>query len=706
MYANIVVKKRLVAVFLALAAGLLTIFLRLAWLQLVRGSELQQKALENRLATVPVPAQRGIIYDRHKRELAINVTADYVGAFPPEIQDSGRQQEIAAKLAEVLGRPASQILEKITRPTRFEFVERKIDLDKAQKIKELKLPGIVVVPENHRYYPNGMLAAHVLGFAGIDNQGLEGLEAAYDKELSGSPGQIVREFDALGHEIPQATHRYVPPQDGQSLVLTIDQTIQFMAERELDQLMHSPTSPRRASILVMDPKTGEILALASRPAFDPNNFAAFPQEIWGNPVVRDAYEPGSTFKIITAAAALEEGVVEPGDRFYDPGYIKVGPDTIKCWIFPLAHGSETFAEGVKNSCNPVFVSVALRLEEKKPGAFYDYIQAFGFGSATGIDLTGEGTGILIPREELRPINVATISMGQGIAVTPIQLATAVAAVANGGKLIRPHLVKEILDPQGKVVRRFEPTVERQVISPTTAETLRRLLEGVVSEGTGRNAYIAGYRVAGKTGTAQKAGPGGYVEGKYVASFIGFAPADDPRVLALVVVDEPKGYPYYGGTVAAPVFQRVVADTLRYLQVPPQYGEGQKQEEKKAVEVPRVVGLSLEQARVKLQAAGLDVKIQGEGGTVVAQIPKAGIIVPQGTKIILYVRPESGALKVPDVTGLRLTEAAEVLEAYGLKLWPEGSGQAAEQSPVPGTQVAPGSQVKIKFYEPSSPALGP
>lgn len=706
MYANIAIKKRLVAIFLALATGLLLIFLRLAWLQLVRGGDLQQKALENRLATVPVPAQRGIIYDRYKRELAVNITADYVGAFPPEVKSSGRQEEIAAKLAEILGQSPQEILEKITRPTGFEFVARKLEFDKAQKIKELKLPGIIVVPENRRYYPNGMLAAHVLGFAGIDNQGLEGLEAMYDKELTGIRGKIVREFDALGHEIPQATHRYLPPQNGHSLVLTLDQTIQFMAERELDQLMQSPTSPRKASVLIMDPRTGEILALASRPAFDPNNFAAFPQEVWGNPVVRDSYEPGSTFKIITAAAALEEGVVKPEDRFYDPGYIRVGADTIRCWAAPLAHGSQTFAEGVKNSCNPVFVSVALRLEEKKPGTFYDYIQAFGFGNPTGIDLTGEGTGILIPREELRPINIATIGMGQGIAVTPIQLATAVAAVANGGKLIRPHLVKEILDAEGKAVRRFEPKVERQVISPATAETLRRLLEGVVSEGTGRNAYIQGYRVAGKTGTAQKAGPGGYMEGKYVASFIGFAPADEPRVLALVVVDEPKGYPYYGGTVAAPIFQRVVADTLRYLKVSPRYSGDKTQEEKKPVEVPDLVGLPLEQAKAKLSALGLDIRTEGDGGVVVAQIPKAGIMVPQGTKVILYLRRDASTLRVPDVTGLRITEAAEVLEAYGLKLLPEGSGQAAEQSPVPGTPVAPGSQVRIKFYEPSKPALGP
>jgi len=707
MYTSINLKKRLLVVFLLLSAGLLIVMVRLAWLQLVRGGDLQKKALQNRLAVVPVPAQRGIIYDRLRRELAINITSDYIGAFPPEVRDSGRQQEIAAKLAELLGQSQEEILEKLTRPTGFEFIARRVDFEKARKIRELKLPGIVVVPENRRYYPNGVLAAHVLGFAGIDNQGLEGLEAMYDKELSGIPGQIAREFDALGREIPQATHHYVPPQNGHSLVLTIDQTLQFIAERELDQLMHSPTSPKKASILIMNPNTGEILALASRPTFDPNRFSESPPEVWSNPVVRDAYEPGSTFKIITAAAALEEGVVKPEDKFYDPGYIRVGQDSIRCWAYPLAHGSQTFAEGVKNSCNPVFVSVALKLEEKKPGSFYDYIQGFGFGSPTGIDLTGEGAGILIPREELKPINIATIGIGQGIAVTPIQLAVAVAAVANGGKIVKPHLVKEILDSEGKVVRRIEPEVQRQIISPATAQVLRQLLEGVVSGGTGRNAYIPGYRVAGKTGTAQKPGPGGYQEGKYVASFIGFAPANDPQILALVLVDEPRGYPYYGGVVAAPIFQRVVADALRYLKIPPQYVETPKEEgEKKSVEVPGLIGLPVEKAKAQLKALGLEARVEGEGGVVVAQIPKEGVVVPQGTKVILFLKGQGDKTRVPDLTGLRIPEAAEVLEALGLKLWPEGSGQASDQSPVPGTLVPPGTQVKVKFYEPARPSLGP
>ncbi|MDK2820673.1 MAG: hypothetical protein PWP31_638 [Clostridia bacterium] len=707
MVININARKRLVFVFFLLAAGLTTVILRLAWLQFVRGAELQEKALNNRLNVMPVAAQRGVIYDRNRHELAISIASDYIGAFPQEIKDSGRAEEIAATIGSILDIPAKDVLEKITRNTGFEFIERQVEFEKAQKIKNLKLPGIEVVPENRRYYPNGPLAAQVLGFAGVDNQGLEGIEAMYDKQLSGEPGKIVIEFDALGHEIPRATHRYIPPQNGNSIVLTIDQTIQYIAERELEKIVNSPTDPLKANIIIMDSKTGEILAMASRPAFDPNNFGKYPSSVWGNPLVRDVYEPGSCFKIITTAAALEEGIVSPNDSFYCPGYIKVGPDTINCWVSPMSHGSETFAEAVKNSCNPVFAKVALKLEEEKPGKFYDYIKAFGFGHPTGIDLTGEGTGLLIPEQQLKPINIATIGIGQGIAVTPLQLVTAVSAVANGGRLMRPHLVKEVLDEDGNVIKKIKPTEIRQVISPATAQKVAELLENVVSKGTGRNAYIPGYRVGGKTGTAQKAGPGGYMDGKYVASFVGFAPVNNPRIVCLVTIDEPKGYPYYGGTLAAPVFKRVVSDVLHYLKVPVQYDENKKDEQPpKPVTVPEVVGRELSSAKAEIEKLGLKVRFEGQGDKVIAQIPKSGAVVPAGTKIILYLQSNPNKPRVPDVSGLRVTEAAQVLEAYGLTLEPQGTGQAAEQNPVPGTIVSPGNKVRIKFYETAREVLGP
>ncbi|HHP51303.1 MAG TPA: stage V sporulation protein D [Moorella mulderi] len=695
------VRRRLTWVFLILACGFIVILFRLAWLQFVKGGELQKRALENRLSVMPVTARRGIIYDRQGRELAVNITSDYVGAFPPEVKASGRAEEIAAKLSEILNLPHDTVLEKITRNTGFEFIARQIDYEQAKRIKELQLPGIEVVPESRRYYPNGMLAAHVLGFTGVDNQGLEGLEAMFDKELSGEKGKIVLEIDAHGREIPRALHRYIPPRDGHNLVLTIDQTIQYIAERELDRLMASPTKPARAHVIIMDPKTGEILAMASRPAFDPNRYSQYPRELWGNPVVRDAFEPGSCFKIITAAAALEEGVVKPQDRFYCPGYIKVGGNTIHCWLHE-GHGSETFAEGVKNSCNPVFVQIALRLEEKKKGLFYRYIKAFGFGAPTGIEITGESAGFLIPENELKPINIATIGIGQGIAVTPLQLITAVAAVANGGQLIRPYLVKEITDPEGRTVKKIEPQVIRRVVSPTTCRVLGEMLELVVSEGTGRNAYIPGYRVGGKTGTAQKPGPGGYVEGKYVASFIGYAPVNDPQVVALVSVDEPQGYPYYGGMVAAPLFQRMITDVLHYLKVPPQQVPKPKEGEAPLplVKVPPVVGMDREAAKGQIERAGLKVRLEGQGNRVKAQVPRPGVEVPSGTTVILYLEGEEGKPKVsvPSVRGLRLQEAAEVLEAFGLNLVPSGKGRAVEQEPPPGAGVDPGTQIKVRFSE--------
>ena len=357
----------------------------------------------------------------------------------------------------------------------------------------------------------------------------------------------------------------------------------------------------------------------------------------------DSYEPGSTFKIITAATALEEGVIKDDERFNDPGYIKVGSERIRCWS-SVPHGIQTFEEGMMNSCNPVLAAVGLRLMNKDRGLFYKYIKNFGFGKPTGITLPGEAGGLLIPVEQLKEINIATISIGQGISVTPIQMITAVSAVANGGNLMKPLLVKEIRDNNGKVIERFEPQKVRQVISPETSEKLRRILEKVVNEGTGKRAFIDGYRVAGKTGTAQKVGKGGYVPGKYVASFVGFAPANDPQVAALVVVDEPQGYPYYGGTVAAPIFKRVVEDTLHYLGVPkqdtgvepPEIPGEEKPQPREDVEVPDVVGLNLNEARQKLAEARLEGETVGQGEKVQNQLPKPGAVVKEGTTVIIYL----------------------------------------------------------------------
>ncbi|KUO52488.1 MAG: stage V sporulation protein D [Desulfitibacter sp. BRH_c19] len=702
MTGNVVMKKRIAKVFLLFFAAFFFLSFRLVWIQFVRGDELQLQALDNRLREVPVEPKRGTIFDRNMRELAISVSADYIYAIPPQVNRSGKAQEIAEELSKILDIPVENVYNRITKNgSWFEYVVRKVDYDKATAIRELNLPGINVAEESQRFYPNDHLAAHVLGFAGIDNQGLEGIEVIYDEELNGKRGAIVVEYDAAGREIPHAMHQYIPPEDGNSLVLTIDETIQFIAERELDTLMASTSNPKSATIIVMDPQSGEILALASRPTYDPNNYSQYPQENWRNIAVSNSYEPGSTFKVVTTSAVLEEGLVGENEKFVCTGSIRVGGETIKCWRYYNPHGSQTFSVGVQNSCNPTFITLGLRLEDKQKGNFYNYIRDFGFGSITGLDLPGEASGIMIQEENLKQVNIATISIGQGIAVTPVQLASAMSAIANNGTLLKPHLVREIRDKDGNLVKAIEPEVVKQVISKETAQETLGILEEVVSEGTGRNGYIEGYRVGGKTGTAQKAGAGGYLQGRYVASFLGVAPVDDPKLVALVVIDEPQGYPYYGGTVAAPIFKRVVEDSLHYLGVAPQYNPDEKEQtENQQISLPDLTGLSIDKAEQALRSLGLIADFRGNGTIIKDQNPAAMAKVTPGTTIILQLEEGEATemLKVPDISGYRVYQAANVLEAMGLKLVPEGSGSAIEQNPKPNSNLEPGSEVNVIFQE--------
>lgn len=700
MSGNVIMKKRIAKIFLVLFAAFFFLSLRLIWIQFVRGEELQLQALDNRLREVPVEAKRGTIYDRNLRELAISISADYIYAIPSQVRNSGEAERIAKELSEILDMPEENIYNKITdKGSWFKYIARKVDFEKSAAVRELDLPGIHVAEESQRFYPNDFLAAHVLGFAGIDNQGLEGIEVIYDEELRGQRGSILIEFDAGGRELPHAMHEYIPPVDGNSLVLTIDETIQFIAERELDLLMNSPTNPKSATIVVMDPQTGEILALASRPTYNPNNYGEYPQDYWRNIAVSNSYEPGSTFKVITTAAALEEGVVD--SSYNCTGSVRVGSDTIRCWRSYNPHGTQTFTQGVQNSCNPVFIEAGLDLEEKEKGLFYNYIRDFGFGVKTGLDLPGEASGIMIQEKDLKPINIATIAMGQGIAVTPIQLVSALSAIANDGVLLKPHLVKEIRDKDGNIIREIEPEVVRQVVSKETARQTLAILEEVVSDGTGRNAYIEGYRVGGKTGTAQKAGPGGYMQGKYVASFLGVAPVDNPRLVALVVVDEPQGYPYYGGTIAAPIFKRVVEDSLHYLGVAPQYNPNENRDNGETlVSIPDVTGLTAQEAEQALRGLGLAVEFRGNGTIISEQNPTAMAKVNPGTKVILQLTEgeTTEEIIVPDLSGYRIYQAASLLEAMGLEIVPEGSGWAVEQEPLPNTKIGRGEQVRVKFEE--------
>ncbi len=694
-------QKRLTWLIVLASLALICLTGRLVWIQFIKSDVLQKKALEVRLRNVPVAAGRGNIYDRKGRVLVTNTSTDSLYVVPFMIKDPEKTAKILSLLVNI---KEAELFQRITRPTCFEWIKRKLAKQTAQKIKALKLPGVFLITESKRYYPYRDLAAHLLGFTGVDNQGLIGLENSFDRELQGEQGRIVIEQDAAGRELPEPIHKFFPPQQGKNLTLNLDATIQQFVERELNLIVEK-YNPRLAVIIVMNPKTGEILAMGNRPSFDPNDWLNTPRQIWDrNPAIWYNYEPGSTFKVVTASAALAEKTVKMDDPFYCPGYIKVADRYIHCWL-DGGHGSQKFAEVVMHSCNPGFVEVGLRVGKER---FYHYLEKFGFGVPTGIALPGEAAGIVIPKDKATNLNIATISLGQSIAVTPIQMLSAVSVIANGGVLYRPQLVKKIQNNSGKNLVEFKPEPICQVIPPEAAQKTASLLEKVVLKGTGRNAFVAGYRVAGKTGTAQVVGEGGgYVSGRYVASFVGFAPVNDPCMAALVMVAEPQGGLYYGSQVAAPVFASVVRDTLHYLRVPETPGlEKPEQpfvyeEERKPVIVPNVINYPIEEGTKKLREANLNLKTQGEGKVIYGQIPEAGAEVISGTAIILNLKkPSKKQIKeqvtVPDLAGLKLTEVADLLARIGLFLEPSGIGWAYHQNIPAGSKVPQGTVIYVEF----------
>lgn len=699
------VRKRILTLFFAFMFIILGLAARFFYVQLVQGDFLAEKALNNRMRDIPVKAKRGILYDRNGHELAISISTDSIYAVPAEVKKSHREKEVAHKLSTVLDLDEKTVLQKVTKKSSFVYIKRQVDFAQSKKIKKMDLPGIGFLEESRRFYPKGKLACHVLGFSGIDNVGLDGLDLYYNKQVGGINGRIVIEYDGVGREIPEATHRYIAPREGYNLILTIDETIQYIVERELEKVVKE-RKPKAAYAIVMEPKTGEILAMASWPNFDPNEYGKYPPENRRNHVISDAFEPGSTMKIVTAAAALEEGTVRLATRFFCPGSIKVGIETINC-AHGERHGSLSFADALAHSCNVTFVNTGLKLGAD---AYYNYLTAFGFGRKTGIDLPGEATGILVPkkRAEQQKIDLASMSMGQANAVTAIQIITAASAVANDGVLIRPHLVREIQDSNGRVIEKVKPNEGKVVISKETARDLRNALQQVVEEGSGKTTHIPGYRVAGKTGTAQKikAG-GGYLANEYIASFLGFAPADDPRLICMVAVDSPQGYPYFGGQVAGPVFREIMRDSLRYLEVPlsnipPKTGEQApvKLEERKVL-VPDVVNLSPHEAMLVLRKAGLKVDVQGEGDVIWSQTPKAFSEVDPGTSIRVNLSPNTGAksgaqVTVPDLAGKSMRDVARILSRLGLHLEAHGYGLVAKQNPEAGKKVQTDATIQVYF----------
>ena len=698
------VRKRIAVVFLGVMACIGVLFLRLAYLQVAQNHWYQEKALHQRMRPVPVDAKRGVIYDQSLQKLAISVSADAVYAIPAEVD---KPKETAQALAPLLNTDAASLEEKLTKKQATVWLARKLDTETARAIRALDLAGIGLVERPQRYYPHGELAAQVLGIAGIDNQGLEGLEFFYDEYLRGVPGRVVMERDATGREIPDGIKRFVPPEDGANLVLTLDHVIQYAAERELARAVQE-TGSDQGVFIAMDPKTGGILALAIYPSYDPNNYTAHPVQNRRNIAITDQYEPGSTFKIVTASAALDEGVVTPGTRFYDPGYIKIGGVTVRCWRAG-GHGSQTFVEAVENSCNPVFAELgAERLGGER---FYKYIQRYGFGAQTGIDFPGEAKGTVPVPGKVQWGEVArwaNVGFGQGIGVTPLQLLSAMATIANGGIKVTPHFMKEIRDRNGRVIEQYPITGSRVLKEETVAE-FTQILRSVIVNGSGSRAEISGYRVAGKTGTAQVAEGGRYTD-RRISSFVGFAPADDPRIAALVVLYYPKGQTY-GGVIAAPVFQAVVEDALERMGVPRRQEPAPRSQgnifQQKDVSVPNVINFPQQEAETILRQAGLKYQFNGEGKIVFDQVPAPGTEVPWGTIVQLLAYNEvvydagDKRVTVPEVVGLSMREVAAKLAHSGLRLQVYGSGVAVKQDPVPGTKVPLDFIVKVFFESPTS-----
>ncbi len=652
-------KKRLIVTLFAVCLVFLALIVRLGWIQIVNGEKLRMMAVQQQTRDVPITAKRGTLYDRNGKELAVSVTTFTVWATPSEVKS---KEVVAKSLANILELEEEDVLKKISQKKGLVRIAKWIEKDKANTIIKEKLKGIQVAQDYKRFYPYGNFASHVIGHTTDDNQGLVGVELKYDKVLSGLPGRWIKNTDAAGRQLPYGVEKYYEPENGLNVVLTIDEVIQHFTEKAMETALVE-TQAQRVMAIVMEPKTGDVLAMSVKPDYDPNT-PRLPMDdaqreayeeldsgeksklwnkMWRNPMVSDTYEPGSTFKLITSAAGLEEGVIEPDSPFYSPGYSIVAGQRIKCWRHYRPHGHQTFTEGVQNSCNPVFIEVAERLGSEK---FYKYLEAFGFREKTGIDLPGEASPLIQNMNSAGPVGLATMSFGHGISITPIQLISAVSAVANDGNLMQPRIVKELTDDSGNVIHRYEPKFIRQVLSDKTSKEVKLIMESVVTDGSGKKAYIPGFRVGGKTGTADKIVDGRYAKGKVYSSFISVAPVNNPQIAVLFIVDEPSAGMRYGSLTAAPPVHDIVRDTLRYLEIEPQYNEVEKEKfQKSNVVVPEVRSLQLAEAAKVLSENNLEfntepISVKDGSGIVMDQFPKPGSEVQEGSIVILYVKEQS------------------------------------------------------------------
>lgn len=702
MHPELKVRKRMLLLCVILAVLFTVVIGRLWQLTVLDSDELTRRGVSQWTKEGVVTARRGTIVDRNQSVLALSATSYMVCADPRLVSDT---QAFLDALSPVLTLNQESAAKKLADKTKGSVIlKRQVSRETVDEIRRLKtetdasagLNAITFDEDARRWYPYGTLLSQVMGLTNVDSQGQSGLEQQYEDVLAGVEGKYLRQVDARNRILGGSEGYYVPSQQGDTLVLTVDATIQQICEKAMRECM-AVNEAESVLCIVSDVRTGGILAMCMKPDYDPNdpprNDAETLTELMRITAVSDAYEPGSTFKILTAAAALDCGVTNPEDQFYCSAKIKVDGDTIRCWGSP--HGAETMAEGLKNSCNPVFVELALRMGTD---TFYRYLSAFGLGKKTGVDLPGESAGILIGSRYVKNVDLARIGFGQSVAVTPLQLVMAANAVVNGGKLMKPYLVSEVRSESGETLQRYDPQVVATPIRAETSETMRTLLERVVSEGGGKNAKIDGYRIAGKTGTAQVYKDGRIVSDVHIGSFYGFAPADDPQFSVLVVVKEAHVPVDYGGTTAAPFARQIMQDVLQYLQIEPVSDEISQE-----VTVPDIVGLTIAAARRKLGEMGLELMHDGAADVVLEQLPPAGAALVQGGHVMAYtssggdITPEDLVL-VPSLTGLSDVDCARITRMRGLGLSMQGSGVCVKQSPAAGEYVAPGSTIEVTLSQ--------
>ena len=698
------IKRRIWCVFIAFMVFFAILTVWLFTRQIIMGPQYQKKALGQWTRATPLSAARGEILDRNGKVLATNGSV-YKIVIWPELVHEDEKDRIATELSNLLNISYDRVLSAVNDKDHREVVlARQVSAETAQAVNSLKMHyGVGIADDIKRFYPYGSMLSQVLGFTNVDNAGQSGLELTLDKFLAGSDGSIVSETDRNGNPIAGGAVEYINPKDGNKVYLTVDDTFQSLLEDTLKEAL-TVNNASNAQGIIMDVTDGSIMALSVKPDYDPNFPPRHDYELLAslsrNRIATDVYEPGSTFKILTLAAALDSGCATPDSHFYCNGGYIVNGERIKCWKH-AGHGSQDLTTAAENSCNSCFMKLALDMGTEK---FYDYLYSFGLGSSTGSDLIGEASGIVTPAKYITENDLARIGFGQSIAVTPLQLATAVSAAVNGGTLYTPHIVDKIVSPEGETVFKTDTAPVREVIRPETSAIVREILQSVVDNGTGRNAKIDGYAIGGKTGTAQKYDKYGAVStGSYICSFIGFAPAENPKYLCLILVDEPKVGPIFGSTVAAPYVRRVFEGILPYSGILPSGSS-------ETVVLPNLSGMTCSEAKAALEEIGLYALYECDE-PVMFQIPAAGQSVPAGSSVLLYTgfegqHPEEDEeseeplyVVMPDLEGMTPLQAYDTLKALGLKMLsdPEDPfGIVVNQSIPKGTNVEYGSGVTVWF----------